>query len=262
MDSKPLKAGILRMEGTNNDSEAFRSFQEAGLDPQYIHIWEIEHSKVNLEDFNVLFIPGGFSAGDYVRAGAIFAARLKNSSEPILRRMVEDGTPIIGPCNGFQVLTETGMIGSSYGRRDIALDVNRSGRFECRTIFIKYTGKSKLFDGIISRDEIFEVPVAHKEGNIRFMNDSIMEKILEEERNLFTYVNPEGGEAEYPWNPNGSIHDIAGISGEYENVIGLMPHPERIYYPYQLSTNGRREKARPFGEIFFSAIKNYIQRKN
>lgn len=250
------------MEGTNNDSEAFRSFDEAGFEPHYIHIWEIEHSRVSLEDFNVLFIPGGFSAGDYVRAGAIFAARLKNSSAKLLKKMVEEGTPIIGPCNGFQVLTETGIIGSTYGKRDIALDVNKSGKFECRTVFIKYTGKSELFDGILDRNAIFEIPVAHKEGNIRFLDNTVMEKILDEKRNLFTYVGPEGGPAEYPWNPNGSVHDIAGISGEYANVIGLMPHPERIYYGYQLSTDGRRRNMKPFGEIFFTALKKFVERKN
>lgn len=250
------------MEGTNNDSEAFRSFQESGFEPRYIHIWEIEHSRTSLEDYSVLFIPGGFSAGDYVRAGAIFALRLKNSSEHILRRMVEDGVPVIGACNGFQVLTETGMIGSSYGMRDIALGVNQSGKFECRTVYIKYTGRNRIFDGIISRNSIFEIPVAHKEGNIRFINDTIMNDLVDEGRNLFTYFDPTGSGSSYPWNPNGSVHDIAGISGEFGNIIGLMPHPERIFYRYQLSTNGKIKEMQPFGQLFFSALRKYAERRN
>ncbi len=250
------------MEGTNNDSEAFRSFKEAGFEPEYVHIWGIEHHKVNLEDYSALFIPGGFSAGDYVRAGAIFALRLKNASGNSLKKIVEDGIPIIGACNGFQVLTETGMIGSSYGKRDVALGVNQSGKFECRTVYIKYTGKNKIFDGVIDPGKIFEIPVAHKEGRIRFADENVMNKVLDSERNLFSYANPYGDDVTYPWNPNGSIHSIAGISGEYENIIGLMPHPERIYYDYQVSTYGRGKGMEPFGKLFFTAVKKYAERRN
>ena len=260
MDSNLPNAAVLRMEGTNNDSEAFRSLQESGLNPKYVHLHEIETKKIDLEDFQVLFIPGGFSAGDYVRAGVIFAIRLKTAAGSKINKMVEDGKPILGTCNGFQVLSEMGLTSSRRESRDIALDVNESGKFECRTVLIKYTGKNKIFDGKISVDTIYEIPVAHKEGRIRFLNERVKSEVIGDNRTLFRYIDPEGALSGYPWNPNGSPENIAGISGEYENVLGLMPHPERIVYEYQLSSGARRMKKVPIGKLFFQAISEYARK--
>lgn len=260
MDSNLPKAAVLRMEGTNNDSEALRSLKESGLDPVFVHIHEIENRKVDLEDFQLLFIPGGFSAGDYVRAGVIFAIRLKEAAGKKITEMAEEGKPVLGTCNGFQVISEMGLASTSVGSRDIALDINESGRFECRTVLVKYTGKNKIFDGKIPRNEIFEIPVAHREGRVRFRSDAVESEILGNKKAIFTYVDPEGGISGYPWNPNGSPHNIAGISGQFDNVMGLMPHPERMFYNYQLSTIGQRQKKEPIGKIFFKALSDYARR--
>ncbi|MCL5988544.1 MAG: phosphoribosylformylglycinamidine synthase I [Candidatus Thermoplasmatota archaeon] len=257
LPDKSLRAAILRMEGTNNEAEAYRSFREVGIEPQYVHIWELEHKKTNLEDFNAVFIPGGFSAGDYVRAGAIFALRLQAAAGKSIRRLAEDGVPIIGPCNGFQILAESGIIGTSYGKKDVALDVNESGKFECRTIYVKYRGGNRMLSGI-PVNTLFEAPVAHKEGRLKFLGGKTPAELGIENRVAFTYENPEGGEITYPWNPNGSVGNIAGITGEFENVIGLMPHPERIFYDYQVSPEGRASGMLPFGKLFFSSIRNYM----
>ncbi len=260
MDSNLPKAAVLRMEGTNNDTEALRSLRESNLDPSYVHIHEIEKNKVDLEDFQVLFIPGGFSAGDYVRAGIIFAIRLKTAAGKKIEGMIEQGKPVLGTCNGFQVLSEMGLTSSDMDKRELALDVNESGKFECRTVLVKYSGRNKIFDGKIPRDQVFEIPVAHKEGRIRFTSESVEKEYVVNGRAIFTYVDPEGKISGYPWNPNGSPDNIAGISGHYDNVLGLMPHPERMFYSYQLSTKGKRENSVPVGKIFFGAISDYARR--
>jgi phosphoribosylformylglycinamidine synthase len=248
------------MEGTNNEAEAYRSFKDSGINPTYVHIHDLETSKVDLEDYQAIFIPGGFSAGDYVRAGAIFAIRLKVSSGKKISKIIENGVPVFGTCNGFQVLSEMGLTSSDSKKRDIALDVNQSGKFECRIVYIKYTGKNKIFDGEIPRNEIFEIPVAHKEGRIRFLNTNIEDEFVFRGGNLFTYVDREGNEVGYPWNPNGSPKNIAGLSGSFDNVFGLMPHPERMFYDYQLSTQSRIRGKIPFGKLFFSSIAHYIRK--
>ena len=110
----------------------------------------------------------------------------------------------------------------------------------------------------IPENKLFEVPVAHKEGRLKFLKGVSPDDMEKDHRIIFTYENPDGGEVTYPWNPNGSIGNIAGMTGEYMNVIGLMPHPERIFYDYQISPEGRKNGMAPFGKLFFTSIKNYM----
>lgn len=258
MDSNPLKAAILRMEGTNNEMEAYRSFQEVGFKPDYVHIKEIELGKRDLEDYDAIFIPGGFSAGDYVRAGIIFASRLMKSAGKKIENIEEDGKPIIGTCNGFQVLVESGMLSAKNGSKDMALSVNKSGTFECRHVYIKYMGGNKIFDTLFRKNEVFEVPVAHKEGNLIISEDvDIQGELIDSGRALFRYTDQYGEFMDYPWNPNGSYGNIAGISSVKGNVLGLMPHPERIFYEYQMSTYGKIKNMEPMGKKFFKSIYLY-----
>ncbi len=245
------------MEGTNNDSETFRCFSESGASPKYVHINELEKGRVDLEEFRGVFIPGGFSAGDYVRAGAIFAIRLGASSGKKLWKMAEDRIPIVGHCNGFQVLTELGMISVNKGERDVVLDVNASGRFECRIVYVTYTGKNRILDGFLPRNMPMEVAVAHKEGRMRFSEDEYASMLDEDGRSILKYVNMDGEVDGYPWNPNGSPNSLAGISGQFENIMGIMPHPERMYHGYQQSYNARKSGSKPIGKSFFDAIVSY-----
>ena len=261
MDSNAPRIAILMMEGTNNETESFRSFQESGAQPELVHIRDLELKKVDLNDYQGVFIPGGFSAGDYVRAGVIFAIRLKASAGKLLLNLAERGVPILGHCNGFQVLTELNLISMEKDKRDTILDVNESGRFECRTIYVKYTGKNKVLNSLKDVKIPMEIPIAHREGRLRFSNPDSVSLLKSSGRVLFTYTNPSGELDEYPWNPNGSAGSIAGISGEMENVFGMMPHPERIYYPYQLSNLQRVKGVQPIGKIFYDLIVDYA-RKN
>lgn len=252
------RAAILRMEGTNCEEEAFYSFQRSGADPQYVHVKELESKKTSLEDFDIIFLPGGFSAGDYIRAGAIFSMRLKKAALGEMIRISDDSKPVIGVCNGFQILSELGMLPfSGKGGNVVALTVNESNRFECRNTFIKLASRNRIFGRAFGERDSWEVPVAHSEGRIAFTSPEVHERLLESDQVLFNYVDPEGNTAGYPWNPNGSEGNIAAISNEYGNVIGLMPHPERIYFDYQCEF---RNSVPTTGKAFFDSIVDYSRK--
>ena len=250
------------MEGTNNEEEAFYSFRRSCADPEYVHINEISGGQIDLEDFSAIFIPGGFSAGDYVRAGAIFAARLRFSVMDKLVRFINSEKPVIGICNGFQVLAELGLIPDIDGRQDrvVTLAPNTSSRFECRYVYIRMTSRNRIFSARFSNGRPRQVPVAHAEGRVVASDMRIIDAIDESGQILFRYSNPDGTGCEYPWNPNGSVKDIAAITNTIGNVVGLMPHPERVYYNFQMMGN---EKSDPngTGKDFFDSVVDYIARK-
>ncbi len=261
MDSSPYisedrpKAAILRMEGTNCEQEAFHSLQRSGADPHFVHIKEIEGKKTHLEDFDIIFIPGGFSAGDYIRAGTIFSMRLKKAALKDLQSFASLSKPVIGVCNGFQILTEMGLLPfAGDSEINTALTVTESNRFECRNTFIRLESKNPIFRKLFSQRKSWEVPVAHSEGRITFSSPDILKKLRENDQVVFRYVNPEGEISGYPWNPNGSDDNIAAVSNEMGNVVGLMPHPERIYFPFQCELAGTETTT---GKAFFDSIVDY-----
>jgi phosphoribosylformylglycinamidine synthase I len=257
VQSNELKAGILRMEGTNNEEEAFLSLRRSGFESEYIHVSEI--GKKKFEDYDLLFIPGGFSAGDYVRAGAIFASRLAPHINE-LNKFVDSGKILIGVCNGFQVLSELGMIPDTgeERKRTMVLGTNDSDRFECRYTYIKYTSKNKIFRRHFE-GKILQVPVAHMEGKVIFDSKKTLDSVIENDQMIFQYTDINGTDSSYPWNPNGSVMDIAGLTNREGNVIGLMPHPERVYYGFQMMNDGNQHK-NGTGEIFFNSLYEYTKK--
>ena len=243
------------MEGTNCEAEAFQGFLRSGCTPRYVHVLELERGITRLSDFDILFIPGGFSAGDYVRAGAIFAARLKASAEKEVNIMNDAGKPIIGVCNGFQVLVEIGLLpGKSGSERTIALTFNSSNRFECRRAFVKLFSDNPMLKGTFFSKECWEMPVAHSEGRLVFKDPSAYDELEKNGQIIFKYTDPEGKISPYPWNPNGSYENTAAVSNLSGNVIGLMPHPERIYGNYNSTSSSNDITA---GRAFFESIKKY-----
>ena len=255
------EVAILRMEGTNCEDEAFHAFQDSGFKPRYVHINELKNKSEDLEHFSSIFLPGGFSAGDYIRAGSIFSARLAKYSLKELEKFVDEGKPLIGVCNGFQILAELGFIPDLEGRKErkVGLAPNSSNRFECRMSYVKMTGKTPML-GEIKPDMKYMVPVAHAEG--RIVTDrahNFVEKLNESGQILFRYSMPDGSQASYPWNPNGSDASIAGLSNSNGNVIGLMPHPERIYNFFGKLPNGTNDRI--LGKNFFDSLYDYIVRK-
>jgi phosphoribosylformylglycinamidine synthase I len=255
------EVAILRMEGTNCEDEAFHAFQGSGFKPRYVHINDLKNQKEDLEDFSSIFLPGGFSAGDYIRAGSIFSARLAEYSLKDLEKFVDEGKPLIGVCNGFQILAELGFIPDLEGtkQRRVGLAPNSSNRFECRMSYVKMTGKTPML-GEIKHEQPYMVPVAHAEGRIVTARDhNFVEKLDESGQVLFKYSMPDGSQASYPWNPNGSDGSIAGLSNSHGNIIGLMPHPERIYNFFGKLPKGTNQHI--LGKNFFDSIYNYIVKK-
>ncbi|AGB03993.1 phosphoribosylformylglycinamidine synthase I [Aciduliprofundum sp. MAR08-339] len=251
-----MRVAILQIEGTNCEEESYTAFKELGHEPEYVHLNLLKWGKKSLEDYDMLFIPGGFSAGDYIRAGAIFAARLKAIALKDIKKFVDEGKKIMGVCNGFQVLIELGLLPGTNGISEVpeaALMINDSNRFECRWTYLK-----KLQDGLFTSDvpEIISLPVAHGEGKF-VTSERIMEEIIENGQIAFKYVKPDGSKATYPWNPNGSMEDIAALTNPEGNVLGMMPHPERAFFPYQHPDWMRFKRKRGDGYHIFSSLSKH-----
>lgn len=251
------------MEGTNNEEEALLSFRRSGAESEYVHVNDLKRKVKSLEDYDGAIIPGGFSAGDYVRGGAIFAARLIDSSRKELKNFVDEDKPLIGVCNGFQVLTELGMVPDLGGKweKEVTLTFNTSNRFECRFTYIRRVGDNRIFNYTMEKGATYQVPVAHAEGRIAIKDEKKnLKKIVDNDQILFKYSNKEGTSEDYPWNPNGSADSIASMTNRQGNVIGLMPHPERVYYGFQ-AMGKERESPYGTGKVFYDSIVKYMRER-
>lgn len=246
MNVEDIKVCILRIEGTNCEQEMFDSFRRLGASPEMVHLKQLTSSDVRdserkkLSDYQILMIPGGFSAGDYIRAGAIFAARMKSKLEDQLVEFVENGYAIGGICNGFQILVELGLL-PGFGKTisphpEAVLATNESDRFECRPALLKHENAgSCVFTKKIPKEKVVLAPCAHAEGKFLFPSekeDELLKQLIDNDQIVFRYVDDKGDYAGYPWNPNGALYNIAGICNEQGNVFGMMPHPERVFYKY------------------------------
>jgi phosphoribosylformylglycinamidine synthase len=274
---KDIRIGVLRIEGTNCEQESYDSFKRLGTNPEFVHLKQLldmdcnKDEKRSIFDYQCIMIPGGFSAGDYIRAGAIFAARMKSKLQRDITSFVSQEYPILGICNGFQVLTELGLLpGLDDGfckHPELCLYLNDSNRFECRPTLLKHENKGTcIFTRKIKNNEIRLIPSAHAEGKLLFPLDKQNKflKILEEnDQIVFRYVDPDGNYAGYPWNPNGSLSNIAGICNHSGNVFGMMPHPERTFYKHQhpdWTVNGLNGNIGD-GKAIFESIVDYISRR-
>jgi phosphoribosylformylglycinamidine synthase len=232
-----IRVLVLRAPGTNCDKETARAVREAGAAAEIIHVKKLIEGTIDLLDYDGLVIPGGFSYGDRVRAGAILSAKIKSKLWDKFKEFAEDTRPVLGICNGFQVLVELGLLpGLSYGDEPVAALVpNTLARFEARWVYLKHVNRNKCIFTRSLENRVLRMPVAHAEGRFMAAAD-IVKRIIENDQIVFVYVKPDGSLAmgEYPYNPNGSMMDIAAICNERGNVMGLMPHPERAIYSWQL----------------------------
>lgn len=230
------KVCVLRIEGTNCEDEMANAFRMVGAEAEKVHLKQLTGQsplsmRRKLEDYDILALPGGFSAGDYVRAGAIFAARMRSAIGPDIREFVESEKPVLGVCNGFQILVELGLLPAMDDVMSevptAALFTNDSARFECRPTLLRNDNRGKCrFTSDIGKGNVVMFPSAHAEGKLMSLDPKFVERLEDNDQIVFRYVSPNG-DAEYPWNPNGSESDVAGICNPSGNVLGLMPHPER-----------------------------------
>jgi phosphoribosylformylglycinamidine synthase I len=272
-----IKIAIIRIEGTNCEQESYDAFKRLGAKPELVHLKQLLHidcnedEKRDIFDYQCLMIPGGFSAGDYIRAGAIFAARIKSKLADQLKEYVTQQYPILGVCNGFQVLIELGLLPGIDTIMDpyplACLDRNDSNRFECRPTFLKHENKGTCsFTSQIPRNDIRMIPSAHAEGKLVFPldeKDKYIQKLEENDQIVFRYVTPNGDYDGYPWNPNGSLSNIAGICNSMGNVFGMMPHPERVFYKLQHPDwdAAKKRDNNGDGRAIFESVLTYISKK-
>ncbi|HEX7981579.1 MAG TPA: phosphoribosylformylglycinamidine synthase subunit PurQ [Gemmatimonadaceae bacterium] len=210
-----MKFGVVTFPGSNGDYDAYQAAVEA-LGEEAVFLWHKDH---DLQGCDVVILPGGFSYGDYLRAGAI--ARFS----PIMQEVVQHaqrGGPVLAICNGFQIACEAGLLPGALLR-------NASLKFVCAPIGIRVETTDTLFTSRYERGQRIVVPIAHGDGRYS-ADDETLARLEGEGRVAFRYA-PSELEAEEAYNPNGSMHDIAGIVNEAGNVLGMMPHPERAVDP-------------------------------
>ncbi|MBN2453338.1 MAG: phosphoribosylformylglycinamidine synthase I [Candidatus Omnitrophica bacterium] len=229
-----VKVVIIRTAGTNCDKETAFAFEMAGAMADLVHINELAHKTKNLDDYQIMAIPGGFTYGDDIASGKILANELRFRIGREVESFIRSGRLIIGICNGFQVLVKAGLLPNLAGDLETiesTLTLNDSDKFEDRWVYLKRTGDRCVWTREI--DHIIELPVAHGEGKFIPKNKNILKKIRDNGLVAFEYVDRDGKRAGYPYCPNGSVENIAGICDRTGRIFGLMPHPERYISPYQ-----------------------------
>jgi phosphoribosylformylglycinamidine synthase subunit PurQ / glutaminase len=210
-----MKFGIVTFPGSNCDYDAYQAVVEQ-LGEQAVYLWHKDH---DLKDADVVILPGGFSYGDYLRAGAI--ARFS----PIMREVVahaERGAPVIGICNGFQIACEAGLLPGALLR-------NASLKFVCAPVQLRVERSDTPFTSGYEQGQLITLPIAHGDGRYS-ADDDTLARLEDEGRVIFRYA-PTESQADEVYNPNGSMRDIAGIMNDRGNVLGMMPHPERAVDP-------------------------------
>ncbi len=271
MKAEEIRVCVMRVGGTNCDAETKRAFDELGARAEVVHLNEMVKKK-RLLDYNALVFPGGFSYGDYVRAGAIWATGTLTKLRKDLKLFVKEGRPILGICNGFQVLVESGLLPAFEGISEYpeaTLATNIPIGYRCKWVYLKHENSGKcIFTQKIPKGQVMRIPVAHGEGRFLFSKENetrYLEKLYDNDQLVFRYCNKEGNPAngEFPVNPNGAFHDIAGICNPAGTVFGLMPHPERAFYGWQLPDWTKTENLPEYGDgkLVFESMVEYLKRR-
>ena len=227
-----MNFGVVIFPGSNCDKDII-SCIERTIDQKVIELW---HKDTDLQNCDVIFLPGGFSFGDYLRSGAIA------KFSPIMEKVIEfgkNGGYIIGICNGFQILTESGLLPG-------ALLHNTSNKFICKNVFLKVNQSNTLVTNNYKKN-VIKIPIAHGEGRF-FADENTMNSLKKNDHIIFKYCNSNGEVLEAS-NPNGSLENIAGICNKEKNIFGMMPHPERAADVLLSNTDG---------VALFKSIMNYI----
>lgn len=240
---------VLKTDGINCDMEMAYAFEVAGGNPETVHINQLRSGEQSLKNYGALAIPGGFSYGDDIASGKVLATELTSYLSDQLQGFIDEDKPVIGVCNGFQVLVRTGLLPNrSIGEQQATLADNEIGRFECRWIDLAIGQSVCRF----VQPEDFDAPAipmqtAHGEGRF-FATQRTIDSLQENDQIVFRYAAPDGGEAEgFPANPNGALDDIAGVCDPSGTVLGMMPHPERsvtAFHPHRAQTAVARAAAK------------------
>ncbi len=218
-----MKFGVVVFPGSNCDHDTVYTLREI-LDQEVVELW---HKDTDLQDVDMIILPGGFSYGDYLRSGAI--ARYS----PIMGKVIEfaeRGGYVLGICNGFQILCEAGLLPG-------ALLHNQNQKFICKNIYILPDNNEAPVNRLLDKEKPLKIPIAHGEGRY-FASPETLSMMRQNNQILFRYCN-DSGEISEQYNPNGSVENIAGVCNETKNVFGMMPHPERAADDELGNTDGR-----------------------
>lgn len=229
-----MRVDVVSFPGSNCDDDCVRVVREV-LGGHARKVW---HTETALDAPDLVIVPGGFSFGDYLRCGAI--ARFSPVLEAV-RAFAHAGGPVLGICNGFQILTEAGLLPGAL-RRNVGLS------FVCQDVHLRVDGRETPFTRGVTAGRVLRVPIAHNEGNY-FAEDETLDRLEGEGRVVFRYCDVDGRVGGVA-NPNGAARDIAGICSEKGNVVGLMPHPERSAEPLLGNEDGR---------VLFDAVRTFLE---
>ena len=223
------KVLVLTGYGINCDNETAFAFEQAGAVAERIHINDLINGTYKLNDSQIFFVPGGFSYGDEISAGKVLANKLKSNLGEQLQQFIADGNLVGGHCNGAQVLIKSGVLPAIDGNYEVqtaTLTNNDSGRYEDRWVKLKSVSQKCVWTKGLP---MMRIPVAHGEGKFYSKEQGLVEKLKENDQIALVYIKPncEPANGEFPYNPNGSVEDIAGICDMTGRVFLQMPHPER-----------------------------------
>ncbi|MHC4871426.1 MAG: phosphoribosylformylglycinamidine synthase I [Planctomycetota bacterium] len=254
---------VIRTAGTNCDEETLFAFEQCGSSGELVHANNLIAGEHKLSDFQILAIPGGFTYGDDVASGKVFAVELVNALGEMIQGFVDNGGLVIGICNGFQVLVKTGLLPDAKltgsDDRRLTLTHNDSHKFEDRWVWLQAADNTKCV--FVEPGEKVYFPAAHAEGKLVAKDEKVLEELIANGQVVYRYVNEDGSKPSYPADPNGSIDNIAGICDNTGRIFGLMPHPERHFLPTQhphWTRNGLKEEGDGVG-VFRKAV-NYFQK--
>ena len=229
------KALILQAHGTNRDYDVAEALTVTGAEIECVPLNHLRTGKKRFIDYQMLILPGGFSYADSLGAGKLLAIDMNAYFVDEIHEFVHSGKPVIGICNGFQALIKSGVLpfDMTTNKTEATLTFNGSGHFECRWVTLKPISQNCVWTRDL--EKLIECPVAHGEGNFQ-VNEAFPDSaFVENDQIALTYARDDHSPAngEYPFNPNGSFQDIAGICNPQGNVLGLMPHPEDHIHPFQ-----------------------------
>jgi len=251
------KIAVILFPGTNCENETARAIESVGMKADIIR-WNLAEK---LHEYDGYVIPGGWSYEDRIRAGVISS---KDPLMNIIKQEAKKGKPVLGICNGCQVLAETGLIPGLKDEIEMALAPNKNpfvSGFYCTWVNLKVSSKKKgAFSLAFSKDEIIKMPIAHGEGRFATTEKDLLKKLIANDQILFRYCDNDGNILdEFPINPNGAIYNIAGITNKQGNVLALMPHPERASYLRQVPEQHTKGEESALAIKIFESMKTYLE---
>jgi len=278
MRREDIRVGVVYIEGTNCEEESVAYFRHLGAKAEKVHLKQLtgdvpEEMRRRLEDYDILMVPGGFASGDYVRAGAIFAARLRSRLADELKAFVEAGKPIFGVCNGFQVLVEAGLLpglrGTMTDEPEAVLATNDSGHYECRPSLLKLESRGTCaFTRGLRKGQVVTFISAHAEGKFllpKARAAKLLKELVANDQVVFRYVDDRGRYAGYPWNPSGTTYNIAALCNREGNVFGVQPHPERCFFRHLHPDWTRGDGGDPVygdGKAIFEGVLEHVEKRS